>query len=166
MRKVIFFILCLVMVKALSATTIDIEPSGNVAQIFLRVGKNGELVSLLDLASMRVSKLESLTGKKMKFAERLAFKAAQHKLQNSISADGTIESKKLEKYFKRAAEGSGFHAGGFALGLFLEFFGVIIAYLINDEKKKSRVKWAWIGLSVWVVVLIVLLATGFTFRLN
>lgn len=49
---------------------------------------------------------------------------------------------------------TGFHAGGFFLGLLLGVIGVIIAYLINDEKKHNRVKWAWIGWGVWVVLLI------------
>jgi hypothetical protein len=32
---------------------------------------------------------------------------------------------------------------------------VLIAYLINDEKHANRVKWAWIGLAVIVVIVLI-----------
>ena len=47
---------------------------------------------------------------------------------------------------------SGFHLGGFALGFLIGPIGVLIAYLIDDDKKRNRVKWAWIGLIAWVVI--------------
>ena len=54
---------------------------------------------------------------------------------------------------------TGFHSGGFFLGLLVGLIGVIIAYIIKDEKKKNRVKWAWIGWGVWVVIALILIAT-------
>jgi uncharacterized membrane protein len=70
-----------------------------------------------------------------------------------------VNSKKLEKFLKKA-DGSGFHLGGFALGFLLGLIGVLIAYLLNDEKKSARVKWAWLGLLtavvLWVIVAVLM----------
>ena len=47
---------------------------------------------------------------------------------------------------------SGFNPGGFALGFFAGLIGVLIAYLIKDDHKKNRTKWAWLGLGIAVVL--------------
>jgi hypothetical protein len=80
------------------------------------------------------------------------FRLAQKKLRNSINEDGSFSDKRMEKMFKDEMSGTtGFHLGGFALGLFLFLIGVLIAYLINDDKKSNRVKWAWIGAAAALV---------------
>lgn len=120
--------------------------------IMLPIGKNGQTVSLMDLSRMKVKELEAITGEKMKLVDKIGFLAAQKQLRSSINADGTISSKKLEKVAAKADGDSGFHLGGFALGFLLGLIGVLVAYLIKDDKKKNRVKWAWLGLLAWVVI--------------
>lgn len=128
----------------------------NANKILIPVGKNGEMISLMDLSSMRVKELESITGQKMKLADKAGFLIAQKQLRNSIDADGSINNKKLNKAAAKAkADGSGFHIGGFALGFLLGLIGVLIAYLINDDLKSTRVKWAWIGLAAWIVIVLI-----------
>ena len=105
--------------------------------------------------------VEKITGKKMKFFDRVGFKIAQKKLRSSINHDGTLNSKKLEKNFRKMADGGGFHLGGFALGFLLGLIGVLVAYLLNDDLKSSRVKWAWLGLLAgfvfWLLIFVALL---------
>lgn len=128
----------------------------NAAEIFLPIGNTGKKISLLDFSKIKKHDLELLTGRKMKFFETIAFKAGQKKLRQSINPDGTIEKKKLAKFFtKRAGGEEGFHAGGFFLGLILGLIGVLIAYLIKDDKKQNRVKWSWIGWGVWVIIVLI-----------
>ena len=87
---------------------------------------------LLDLSTISAKDLQNLTGKKMNFFDRLAFKASQRKLKKSIDADGTITSKKINKFFsKRFGPHEGFHALGFILDFSLAFIGVL--YRICDE---------------------------------
>ena len=56
------------------------------------------------------------------------------------------------------------HLGGFALGFFIGLIGVLIAYIIEDDYKRNRVKWAWIGWGVFVVfyvaLLVIILSSG------
>jgi hypothetical protein len=106
---------------------------------------------------MKVADLEKMTGKKMSFLRRVEFKLAQRKLRHSINADGTLNNKKVAMMANQTMDGeTGFHIGGFALGLFLCLIGVLIAYLIDDSKKSNRVKWSWIGAGVFVVIVLLL----------
>ena len=140
-----------------------IEPSSkpvklNAADVLIPVGKDGKQVSLLELSEMKVKELEKITGTKMKLVDKIGFKVAQKQLRESIDADGSINNKKLNKFAAKAnkpAEGDGFHIGGFALGFLLGLIGVLVAYLINDDKKSVRVKWAWLGLAAWLVILLI-----------
>lgn len=161
MRKIIllFMAVCLV-VSSFAAFTLE-APLLKASEVYITVGKNGERISLLDLSRMKVKDLQELTGKKMKFFDKLAFKGAQKQLRNNINYDGTFNSKKIEKFMKkRGRDGEGFQVGGFFLGLLLGLIGILIAYLINDDQKRNRVKWAWIGFGAWIAILLVLIAAG------
>lgn len=131
------------------------KPRAKASEIMIPIGSSGQLISLLDLSKMTVKDVESYTGKKMKWIDRVGFKTAQRELRKSINRDGTLNSKKFEKQLKKADITEGFHLGGFALGFFLSLIGVLIAYLINDEKKATRVKWAWIGFAVSLALIII-----------
>lgn len=90
------------------------------------------------IVKMSVKDYQILTGKKMNFAQRLAFK---------------ITKKRLEKKLEMAGDSSsGFNIGGFALGFFLGLIGVLIAYVfIKDENLR---KWSWIGLGAALVIVL------------
>ena len=127
----------------------------NANEVMLPVSNTGKSISLKQLSTISMDDMEELTGRKMNWAEKFAFKSGQRKLQRGIAADGTITSKKLNKVAAPMA-GGGFHFGGFALGFFLGLIGVLIAYLIKDEKKSRRVTWSWIGLLVIVALIVIL----------
>ena len=123
-------------------------------EVYVPVGNTGKLISLMDLSQINVKEFEKITGKKMKFMQKVNFKIAQRQLRNNINYDGSL-SKKYEKYFGLFTRISW---GGLALGLFLSLIGVLIAYLITDENKSNRVRWAWIGaiisFIIWGAILI------------
>ncbi len=126
------------------------------SDIMLPVG-TGKFISLQQLADMKATDYERLSGKKMGWLERLEFKLGQKKLRNSINEDGTVNNKKLEKMAANHGDGeNGFHLGGFALGFFLGLIGVIIAAVIKDEKRKARLRWALIGWLVFIVIYLIL----------
>ncbi|HEX7845924.1 MAG TPA: hypothetical protein VF476_09010 [Chitinophagaceae bacterium] len=166
MRKV-FFLLAAFAVFATAFASVSPEPKSSTPvlradKIMIPLGKSGYLISLQDLSVIKLKTLESITGKKMNLFERLGFKAAQKKLRNNINPDGTINNKKLAKQMGKAADGStGFHIGGFALGFLLGLIGILIAYLINDDNKRNRVKWAWLGLAAAIIFVLILAASGF-----
>ena len=161
MKKTAIFLFLLVTFDVAFTTTLNTaKPPLKASEIYFPLGKSGELISLQDLSVIKIKEFETLTGKKMKFFDKVGFKLSQNKLRNSINLDGTFSRKKVEKYFRKMADGTtGFHSGGFFLGLLVGLIGVIIAYIIKDEKKKNRVKWAWIGWGVWVVIALILIAT-------
>jgi hypothetical protein len=165
MKKVIILSALIGMVSSLNSTT-NSNPSSAVRhplkanEVYLPVGKTGHLISLMDLSCISVKDYETLSGKKMKFSEKVHFKLGQHELKKSINEDGTFNKKSIEKYLTRPPVGGGgvFSLTGLLLGLFLSLIGVLIAYVITGSDKKSRITWAWIGaaisLIVWGAVLI------------
>lgn len=137
----------------------NVKPPIKANEVFLPIGKSGQMISIEELSVIKVRDFEALTGKKLRFLDKIGFSISQKQLRKSINPDGTFNKKKVQKFFNKYAEGSGgFHAGGFILGLLLGLIGVLIAYLIKDDKKKDRVKWAWIGWAIWVAILLISLA--------
>ena len=156
MKKIFALLVAIALITPSFAAVTVTEPKKNASDIFITVGTTGQKVSLLDLSLMSVKDMEKLTGKKMKLTEKASFKIGQHKLKNSINDDGTINNKKLVKAF--SGDG-GFSLGGFALGFFLGLIGVLIAYVIKDEKQSSRRRWAWIGWVTFLALYLVLVAS-------
>lgn len=130
--------------------------SPNAADIMVPIGTNHQ-ISLLDLSMISVKDVEAITGKEMSTADRMGFKFVQKQLRNTINEDGTLNDKKIARAAKKADSESGFHLGGFALGFLLGLIGVLIAYLINDDVKMQRRKWAWLGFAAGLVLGIIFL---------
>lgn len=158
MKKILFlFVAFLTLTFSFAATTPTTPVKKGklkASEILIPIGNTGNRISLLDLSVIKVKDVQLITGKKMNMVDRLSFKAAQRQLRKNINPDGTLNSKKLQKQFKKIDGETGFHIGGFALGFLLGLIGVLIAYLINDDRKSNRVKWAWIGLAAWLVLLL------------
>ncbi len=152
MKKIFTLFTALTVMVSSFASVTPSEPKPVLAsEVFIPVGKNLQ-ISLQDLAYIKSKDYETLTGKHMSLANKVSFKIGQRELKNSINNDGTFNSKKLEKFGKKMKVGEGFNIGGFALGFFLLVIGVLIAYVISDDNKAARTKWAWIGLGVAVVL--------------
>jgi len=127
----------------------------NSREVFIPVGNTGHLISLMDLSEISVKDFEKLSGKKMKFADKVKFKLGQRELRKKINEDGTFNSKKFENYFEASqkSRSTGISWAGLALGLFLSFVGVLIAYLITDKQGDRRmITWAWIGAIISLIV--------------
>ena len=156
-----FFLIIALFVLSFSfgANMVTKLPPLKAKDILIPIGITGQKISLLDLSTIKIKEVEVLTGKKMSLFEKAGFRAAQHKLRMNINYDGTINSKRLEKRLSSVENGgSGFHLGGFTLGLLLSLIGVLIAYLLPGDAQASRTKWAWIGAALSVIWLVILLA--------
>jgi len=156
MKKVIVFVgLIIFFFSAYSNTAL--APTAKTPlradEIYLTVGTTGHLISLMDLSRISVKDFETLSGKKMKFSERVNFKLGQRGLKKSINPDGSFNRKNIEKDLaKPAGPGGGFSLTGLLLGLFLSLIGVLIAYVIAGSDKRSRVTWAWIGAAISFII--------------
>ena len=158
MKKTFILFLLIAVVSTTYSSTNSIpvsstNPSIKATEVYVPVGKNGQLISLMDLSQISVKEFESLSGKKMKMMEKVNFKMKQRELKKNINYDGSFSKKRVEKYFNKAVRGiGGLSLGGLALGLFLNLIGVLIAYLISGDSKKNRVTWAWIGAIISAIV--------------
>lgn len=158
MKKFILSVLSLIFLTNTYATVDATHPVPKASEIFFSVGISGIKISLLELSQIKIKDVEQLTGKKLNFGDRIKLKVAQKKLRDNIAPDGSIDAKAFNKYQKRG-DGS-FNIGGFALGFLLGPIGVLIAYLINDDNKQSRVRSAWKGFLAALVIAVAILAAG------
>lgn len=166
MKKIVLFVAALAVFTSSFATITPMsskDPVLRADRMFFPVGKTGKSISLLELSRISMKDFQALTGRKMSFFDKMSFKVAQKKVRDNIDRDGTINNKKIQKALSKSAKGgeSGFHFGGFALGFFLGLIGVLVAYLLNDDYKRNRVKWSWIGLAASVVLSILLIVAVF-----
>ena len=161
MRKIItFFVAVMLLASSFASTPVTVTPGVMYAsQIMIPIGKDGKNISLLELSKISKADLEKMTGKKMSGIQAMAFKGAQKKMNKGIDNKGVVTNKKMQKAF--TSGDTGFNIGGFALGFLLGLIGVLIAYIINDDKKQNRRKWAWIGFGVFLVLYIILIAAAF-----
>jgi len=156
MKKMIVF-LGLVAFVSSAYCNAALDPATKVRlraeEVFLPVGSTGHLISLIDLSRISVKDFEALSGKKMKFLDKVNFKLGQRELKRSINPDGTFNKRSIEKSLTRPeGPGGGFSLVGLLLGLFLSLIGVLIAYVIAGADKRSRVTWAWIGAAISFVI--------------
>ena len=158
MKKTFILFLLIAVVSSTYSSTNSIpvsstNPSIKATDVYVPIGKNGQLISLMDLSQISVKDFENLSGKKMKMMEKVNFKMKQRELKKNINYDGSFSKKRVEKYFNKAAVGGGaFSLSGLALGLFLSLIGVLIAYLITTGDKKGRITWAWIGAAISLIL--------------
>ena len=157
MKKIFLLLTAFAFVFTTFATGIT-NNSKNANNVFLPIGNNTE-ISLMDLSKIKVKDFEIVRGKHLNFVQKISFKAGQKKLRKSIAADGTITNKKLVKALSADGITSGLNIGWLALGFLLGLIGVVLSYVISgdDEVKKNRQKWAWIGFGVAVVLYLLVL---------
>lgn len=85
-----------------------------------------------------------LRGKKLSFVEKIEFKILQKKLKR--------------KFYDGDDDSTGFNIGGFLLGFLLGLLGILLAYIFSKDRNFR--KWAWIGLGIWVGILLIVIAAA------
>jgi hypothetical protein len=103
MKRIVTFFLALSFLStSFAAGTASIvvpkkSPSPNANQILVPIGKSGEKISLMDLSYMKTKDFESLSGKKLSLANKIAFKVIQKQLRSSINSKGEVNTRIFEK---------------------------------------------------------------------
>jgi len=156
MRKMITLLALIAFFYSASSNTFlssAARPALKADEVYVPVGKTGQLISLADLSQIKLKDFEKLSGQKMKFSEKITFKIGHRQLRKSINRDGTFNRKSIEKYLAHpAGPGGGFSLTGLLLGLLLSLLGVLVAYVIAGSDKRSRVTWAWIGAAISLII--------------
>ena len=86
--------LFIVSTSAVAPTKPAVKPNPKAADVFIPLGPSGEMISLLDLSTIRIREVEEMSGRKMSFGDRMKFKVAQKQLRNNIAPDGGLSKGK------------------------------------------------------------------------
>ena len=149
MKKISLFILSFFAFAVVFGNKL-IEPANPSAEsIMIPLLKSGYTVSLAKFIKLTPAEYKEITGQKLKLDGKISLKILQGYMKKAVHKDGTVN---MEKFKKMASDGDGFHLGWFALGFFLGIIGLIIALVINDEKRHGRIKWTLIGFLVSAVL--------------
>lgn len=114
---------------------------------------NYQNLSAEEFLALTPKEIKKNTGKKLRFKEKVALKIAQTTLKRNL------------KKAKKGKDVTGtkkmtFHIGGFLLGFFLGLIGVLIAYLVLEDKDAG--KSSLIGLGAALVLIILLTVAVFS----
>ncbi|HEY1871065.1 MAG TPA: hypothetical protein VGG71_08405, partial [Chitinophagaceae bacterium] len=94
-KMIIFFGLIAFSSSSYSTTTFTpvsaTRPPVKADGVYLPVGNTGRLISVMDLSRISVKDYETLSGKEMKFSDKLMFRIGQRELKKSINRDGTFD---------------------------------------------------------------------------
>jgi hypothetical protein len=108
-----------------------------------QVSTDATKLSIQDLKTLSIKEIETKLGQELNFKQKLALKLLKAK------------AAKAEKHPDKPA-GNGNTILGLLLGFVLGLIGVLIAYLAFKDQKDT-IKGAWIGLAIWVVLLLLLI---------
>lgn len=103
--------------------------------------------------SLTPAKVQEMTGTKLSLGQKVSLKMAQMQVKKQLKKGQAVNMAEMSK---KAGEGINWLwvLIGFVLGL----IGVLIAYLTREGHDDGRVKGAWIGFGIGVVLWIILLA--------
>ncbi|MBK8086972.1 MAG: hypothetical protein IPK31_02805 [Chitinophagaceae bacterium] len=102
------------------------------------------------------AKVQEMTGTKMTFGQKVSLKMAQMQVKKQLKKGQDVNMAEMGK----KAEG-GINFLWLLLGFLLGLIGVLIAYLTREGKDDNRVKSAWIGAAIWLVLWIILVVAVF-----
>jgi hypothetical protein len=161
MKKAFFLFAAFTFFTASFASSVSSYLPKKATEIYLSIGNNKQ-ISLKELSTIKVKDYEKLSGRHFSFFQRINFKLIQKKLKSSIAPNGTLLNNQFYKHQKNDYS-TEFHPGGFALGFFLGIVGVLIAYVLpyiikrDKEVNRNRIKWAWIGFGVSLLLFFLLI---------
>lgn len=108
------------------------------------------LFSIEQIINLTPKDYKKITGKKMRFGQKLALKWVQHKIKVKTKKGIPVNLDELNQDI----DASDFSFAGFLLGFLLSIFGVLVAYLIGDRRK---IKWSWFGFAFGAVIILIIL---------
>ena len=161
MKKILTLFTALFFITQIFGAVTTTTSTLKAEEIVIPVGNTGKSINLQELSTISLKDFQQLTGRKLRFSDKVAFKLAQRKLRSNINEDGVISNKNFERAYKSGFFGAhDFSLSGFALGFFLSLVGVLIAYLINDDVKPDRTYWAWRGFFAGLAIALAILGAA------
>ncbi len=157
MRKITILLLAVVFSVASNAGMIYV-PANSTDNAKAGKTSAANVLGQLDaktFLSLTPAKVQEMTGTKMTLGQKISLKMAQMEVKKQLKKGQGVN---MFEMGKKAA--TGINGLWLILGLLLGLIGVLIAYLTRKGSDDNRVKSAWIGWGIWVVIWLILLLAG------
>jgi hypothetical protein len=162
MRKISLTILFLSTIHQVFSASTSLPrkaPTLIAKEVMVPLMGTNQFISLEDFLLLTPKSYRQIAGKKMSLTQKLDLGISKHFVRKMIRKDGSVDIEKMKKrgFF------SGWHWrwGGFALGLFLNVLGPIVALFFNDDYKWDRF-WTAMhrAIYVWLIAVIIIAVSG------
>jgi hypothetical protein len=156
---ILFLFFCLSHASLNASTFLPVNPRDPMtSDVMIPLVGTNKMISLKDYLNLTPQDYADLTGKKMKLGQKIDLNISKHFIKKMIRKDGTVDIQKMKK--RGFFSGWQWHWGGFALGFFFSFLGVIATLFFNDDYKWDRFWTAlhtalWLGLIAGIVASVI-----------
>jgi len=153
MRKITILLLAVVFSISSNAGMIYV-PSNATDNAKLGKASAASVLGQLDaktFLTLTPAKVQEMTGTKMTFGQKVSLKMAQMQVKKQLKKGQEVNMADMGK-----KAGSGINFLWLLVGFLLGIIGVLIAYLTREGSDDNRVKSAWIGAGIWLVLWIIL----------
>jgi hypothetical protein len=154
MKKIVLFIAIVLSCSSYLHAAVFVGENPSADKLMLPLFNSGKMISLADFMKLKNAEYKKITGTRMSLKERITLKIFQHHFKNSINSDGTVN---VPNYKEDVDDMHTFRFDWFALGFFLGLFGLLIALVINDDKRRARIKWVGIGFLAYLVFALIII---------
>ena len=163
MRKITIFLLAVAFSISSNAGIIYV-PANSTDNAKAGKTSTANVLGQLDaktFLSLTPAKVQEMTGVKMNLGQKVTLKMAQMEVKKQLKNGKEVNMAEMGK-----KAGGGINFLWLLIGFVLGLIGVLIAYLTREGHDDGRVKSAWIGAAIWLVLWVLLVVFVFTTRTN
>lgn len=135
---------------------VSVDPTPEASKSFTTITTAKEDMTYQQILDLSPKNFEALTGKQLSFKEKMGLNLLKRDIKAKIKSQEIAVTDKVNFKSAIAGEGTSVNILGFFAGLLLGLIGVLLVYLLSDDKVMRRS--SWYGWGVWLIILLLLMS--------